>query len=263
ANLSLVSSGNADPSDYLDKIIQDKQFILKLFDHRWFYQEDTLPLETILKINKDTLSANWQHIYMMSKVEAIRKNGLLKIRKDTKTGVLALTSKMPDPRLTHDINLFTLDFISNFIRNSIQTQAKEKRLFIEEQLKKVKAELQKSENNLTEYKERNIMSQTPRSMLEEARLLRQVNLNQEIYLQYHKQYELVRVEELDDQTLIQVLKNPEIPILRSEPKRKIIVVIAFIIGTIAGLISVILFNYAPKFSYWMKADSNYNSNLKV
>jgi len=138
------------------------------------------------------------------------------------------------------LNLFTLNYISNYIRKSLKSQAKEKRVFIEERIKETKNELTKAENALAKFKERNLVSQAPKVMLEEGRLRRQVTLNQEIYIQFQKQYELTRIEELDDQALVQVVKNAEVPVLRTKPKRKIIVVILFIVGFITGNLTSIL-----------------------
>ena len=72
--------------------------------------------------------------------------------------------------------------------------------------------------------------------LEEGRLRRKVTLNQEIYIQFQKQYELTRIEELDDQALVQVVKSAEVPIVRSKPKRKMIVIIFFIFGLFSGTV---------------------------
>lgn len=247
AGVSLGNSGNIDPSDYLDKVIQDREFIASLYSKKWIFNGDSASLEDILKIEKDTTISNWQYAYHMKQVETIRKNNLLKINKDPKTGVLTLITHMPDPQLAYDINQYTLGFLSEYIRNSIQTQAKEKRVFIEERLKEVKIDLRNSENTLTRFKERNLMSRSPQVMLEEARLTRQVTLNQEIYIQFQKQFEMAKIEELDDQTLIQVIKGAEVPIQRSKPKKKVLVIFSFIVGLVIGCGGAITFYLLPRF----------------
>ena len=83
--------------------------------------------------------------------------------------------------------------------------------------------------------------------LEEGRLMRNVTLNQEIYIQFQKQYELTRIEELDDQALVQIVKNPEIPIVRSKPKRKVIVIFSFFIGMFSGAFLVLFINILNKY----------------
>jgi len=247
AGLNMGSNNNVDPSDYLDKIIQDKEFIATLYEKKWFFKGDSLPLEQIFKLEPDTTVSNSEYAFFMKKINAVRNGGILSIKKDAKTGILTLTSNAPDPQLAYDFNLFTINYISNYIRNSLKTQAKEKRVFIEERIKETKKELTKAENALAKFKERNLVSQAPKVMLEEGRLRRQVTLNQEIYIQFQKQYELTRIEELDDQALVQVVKSAEVPVVRSKPKRKMLLVFFIIFGFFIGCVSSFFYHIIPEF----------------
>ena len=244
AGINLMSSNNnVVTSEYLDKVIQDKNFISTLFERKWYFKGDSLPLEEILEIVPDTTLNNWKYTYFMTKIEAIRKGEIIKISKDSKTGILTLSANAPGPQLAYDFNRYTLDYINDYIRNSLKTQAKEKRVFIEERIKETKDELAKAENALVRFKERNIISQAPQVVLEEARLMRNVTLNQEVYIQFQKQYELAKIQELDDQTLIQVVKNPEVPVRRSKPKRSLIVMVSLIGGAFVGIFGAFIWYY--------------------
>ena len=64
---------NVDPADYLDQIIQDKEFITKLLEKRWFFKGDSLLLEQIYEIEPDTKVPNWKYVFFMKKIETIRK----------------------------------------------------------------------------------------------------------------------------------------------------------------------------------------------
>lgn len=241
AGLSISSSVDTDPSDYLDKVIQDQYFLSNILNRKWFYKNDSLLLDKIWGLKKDTSKENWEYKYEKLKLDYIRKNGILNIIKDKKTGILTLTVNMPDPKLAYEMNVFTLNNLSNYIRNSIQSQIKEKRYFIEKRIQEVKCNLEASENALALFKERNIMSTSPKVVLEEIRLNRNVTLNQELYIQLQKQYELALIEEKDDQALIQIIKNPEIPLQRSKPDRKKILLIGTILGLMAGGVFVYIF----------------------
>lgn len=244
AGINIGGGGSIDPSEYLDKVIEDKDFIATLFERRWFYKGDTLPLEEIFKIVPDTTLPNWQYVYFMRKIESIRRGKTVSLKKDAKTGLLTLSTEAPDPQLAYDLNVFVLNYLSSYIRNSIKSQAKEKRLFIEDRLLETKRELEKSEDALARFRGSNFMTRSPQAILEEARLTRNVTINQEIFIQFEKQYELARIEELDDQTLIQIVKGAEVPVIRSRPKKKQIVVVAGMAGIFIGMVSVLLFNIA-------------------
>lgn len=141
-------SVNYDPSDYFDKIIQDKEFLLSLFKQRWFFKGDSFSLEQILKIEPDTTISNWDYFYSINKIETVRKKRLLSIRKDIKTGIITLTVSAPDPQLAYDLNIYTLNYLSDYVRNELKTQAKEIRLFIEERIKETKEDLFKVKMHL-------------------------------------------------------------------------------------------------------------------
>ena len=256
AGVSMDRGGRVDPSEYLDRVIQDQQFLTSLYERKWFFEGDSLPLEVILEIEKDTTASNWQHRYHMAKLEKIRRGGVIELNKDARTGILTLRSNAPDPQLAYDLNVYTLDWISDYIRNSLQTQAREKRSFIEERLSEVRADLRRSENALVRFKKRNIMSSSPNIVVEEGRLTRQVTLNQEMYLELQKQYEMARIEELDDQTLVQVVRSAEVPVRRSRPRKKLIVLISFIIGSVSGVVLSVFINWAYRTRDIIKRDNS-------
>ena len=241
------NSNNIDPSDYLDKVLLDKNFLSEILMRKWFYNGDSLFLDQIFKIKKDTTQENWKYRYEKAKIDFLRKNELLYILKEKKSGLLTLTTNMPSPQLAYDINTFVIEQISDYIRNSLKSQAKEKRFFIQERILEVKSDLEKSENALALFKERNIMSSAPKVMLEEMRLTRAVTMNQEIFIQFNKQYELARIEELNDQTLIQILKSPEIPIKPVAPNRLKITVLGTLIGAFLSIFIVLILSLKNNF----------------
>ena len=154
---------------------------------------------------------------------------------DSKAGVLVLTTEFCYPELAFQVNNYLLQLINEYILNSLKGQAKEKRTFIEERISEISEDLKVSENRLARFKERNLDTDAPKVFLEEQRLLRQVTLNQELYIQLKKQYELARIEEKNDQPLIEILQRPEIPLWRSMPKRKLMVIIGTIVGAFIGV----------------------------
>lgn len=236
AGISIGKNSKIEPSDYLDKIIQDKEFLNKILSRKWYYKGDSLLLHEILNIKQDSTKQNKEYYFEKRKLDCLRKSGVLAIKKDIRTGILSLYVTISDPILAYDINIYAISLLSDYIRNSLKGQAKEKREFIEERIKEVKLELSKNERVLANFKERNMASSSPKVTLEEMRLMRELTISQELYIQFQKQFELARVEELDDQTLLQVIQNPEIPIRRSKPNRSKIVITGFMFSCIIGII---------------------------
>jgi uncharacterized protein involved in exopolysaccharide biosynthesis len=132
------------------------------------------------------------------------------------------------------------------MRESFRSQAQEKRKFIEERIAEVSIDLEKSENSLATFRERNMTTFAPKVFLEEQRLLRNQAMNQEIYIQLKKQYELARIEEKNDQPLIEVLQKPEIPIIRASPQRTKIVVLATMLGFVFSIFGAFVWQWYCK-----------------
>lgn len=238
-----VYSNNGDPADYLDQVIQDKEFLLPIIEKKWVYKGDSLYLYQIWNPKPDSTLNSSKYVNDKLNLDNIRRNNFLNLYKDPKKGILTLTINSPDPKLSFDLNIFVISKLSDFIRNSLKSQAKEKRVFIEERITEVKEDLRNSENALARFKERNVINSSPKIMLEEMRLTRAVTLNQEIYIQFQKQYEISRIEELNDQPLIQIIKNPEMPIKKSKPNRSQIVVLFCIMGVFIGVFGILSFNF--------------------
>jgi len=229
-----------DPSDYLDKVILDKNFISTLYDRKWLFNGDMTALEDIFGITPDPAAHNTEHTYLTRKYDRFRNSGMISIHKNPKTGILSLTTNAHYPQLAYDLNVHTLEYIDNYVRSSILSQAKEKRTFIADRAREAKNELAGAEVALARYRERNMMSTSPLIALEMGRLSRQVSLSQDIYTQLLKQLDIARMEELDDMPLAQIIKAPEIPYVRSKPNKKIILIAAFAMGMLLGCAAVFL-----------------------
>ena len=243
AGITIGNRNSSDPTAYLPVIIRDKDFINKILEKKWYINGDSVYLTDIWEMEPDTTIENWEFVFEKMKISILRNGGYFDLSNDRTTGVLNLTTEFRTPELAYQVNIYLLQLIDEYISNSLKGQAKEKRNFIEERISEVSEDLKISENRLAGFKERNLDTDAPKVFLEEQRLLRQVNLNQELYIQLKKQYELARIEEKNDQPLIEILKRPEIPIWRSKPKRKLIVMI----GTMAGIVISIFISF---FWHW-------------
>lgn len=239
AGINFGNNSNIDPADYLDKVVEGKSFIGELLEKPWIINGDTTSLVKILKIEVDTLRFIFARERLTKKIDAIRNARIVMVQKDQRTGLSVLSTFGPDRNLVYELNVFILDYFSRYLRSSIKTQAHEKRSFIEKRISETKILLEASEDSLARFKASNLMTRSYQLMLVESRLARNVAINQEVYMQLQKQYELAKIEELDDQTLIQVIKDPEVALTRSKPKRKMIVLMYCLTGFFIGILGSI------------------------
>ena len=118
-------------------------------------------------------------------------------------------------------------------------------IFIENQLTSSSEILNKSEENLVKFKNKNpINLDTPEIAMTRTRLHREIEENQTVYLTLRQQFEIARIDEQQEEILINIL-DEAIPAVRvSKPKKIIILLLAGFLG-IAISIPVILYKDYP------------------
>ncbi|MFA5832085.1 MAG: Wzz/FepE/Etk N-terminal domain-containing protein [Bacteroidota bacterium] len=155
---------------------------------------------------------------------------LLQIAMDAKTAVITMSILMPEPQLAADIVNEVSSELDKFIRNKRTTSAGEQRKFVEGRLTEVKRDLTLSENILKEFREKNRQVLSPQLLLEQERLIRDVQINATIYTELRKQYELVKIEEVKNIPVINVMDIAHAAARKDKPKRAVIVIVIFILS---------------------------------
>lgn len=82
--------------------------------------------------------------------------------------------------------------------------------------------------------------------LEYTRKMRDVKVQEAVFEQLSKQYELAKLSEAKDSSTIQVLDAAVVPIQRSSPKRTLMVIISTISGFFCSIFSILLLEYLSK-----------------
>ncbi len=101
--------------------------------------------------------------------------------------------------------------------------------------------LSKAEENLKLFREsnRSVMS-SPSLMLEQSRLVREVEVQTQIYITLKSQYELVKIEEIGNANSVEILDPPEVPLLRSLPNKKFRVFVSLFLSILFSTIVIFL-----------------------
>ena len=119
-------------------------------------------------------------------------------------------------------------------------QIAEKRSFIEGRIKDGKAELEAAQEDLKEFRERNRQVQySPALMLEEERLTTETEVQKGIFITLKEQYELAKIEEVEEGSTVHVLDEPVAPYEQSSPKVLLSLFLALFIGLGSGIFFVL------------------------
>ncbi len=255
----ISTSKGDDPSAYLNDIILSNYMMQAILAEKWKVSKalpDTLTpvsLQTLWKIEPDTTKEDWQIKLEYGMLSALKEGKYIVFSQDKKTGVITLSTEFEDPQVSFDVNNFVFNQLNDILINKMHFKAAENRKFTEERLEEVKETLKEAEETLRRFRQRNRLRLDPADELEDARLQRDVLVNQEIMIQLRKQYELAKIDEARDMPVLDVIDAPMKPIDKSKPKRKLIVVAGGMAAVFFSILTAVFYDlFLEKKSSWRK-----------
>jgi uncharacterized protein involved in exopolysaccharide biosynthesis len=126
-----------------------------------------------------------------------------------------------------DVVLAELEALNRYFKS--QTVS-EKNIFIENRIASVEGDLEESEQALKNFNEQNRQISSPALQLEQERLERDVEVQKGIYLTLKQQFELAKIEEVQETSVVQVLDRPTVAFNPSNKNLVLSVILSFIIG---------------------------------
>lgn len=130
-----------------------------------------------------------------------------------KTGVATVTVTARNPDLARLIAQRLLELTNEFNLNRRRSQATAERQFTEGRLAEVRSDLRTAENRLETFLQQNRQYETsPPLRFDEARLQRDVSLEQQLFTTLAQAYEQAKIDEVRDTPVITVISAPDTPI---------------------------------------------------
>ena len=155
---------------------------------------------------------------------------------DNQTYIVTLQVDSRYPALAAAVANRFVAYLNDFNTQTRQSQARERRKFLEQRITAAEADLRTAEDDLPIFYERNhSWQQSPDLVAAEARLRRQVNMRQEVYVTLRHQYETARMDEVNDTPVITVVDAAVTPQERSTPLW-VWVVVALVLGSMVGVL---------------------------
>ncbi len=255
AGLSLPQSDNTE--NFYKDILRSRDFLDTLADIQWktdVYADSLVTLADIYGLVPDTSTDHWEYAFKQQILDFIIENELISFEKAS-TGTMTLGVKTIDPILSFEINNFLIDYLDYFNRYKRKTNISLKKNLIETRLREFESQLKESEHRLQIYEEKNLSIRTPAALMMRERLKREVELNNSLYLEMRKQYELLKIDEVDNAQVLDVLQKPTIPV-KGESKRRKLVMMGSALGFILSLFLAFGLNW------WSKFGRNLTAELK-
>ena len=169
-----------------------------------------------------------------------RLRGLISTTLDRRTGLLTIRAKARQPEVAAWIANSLDSLLQRFTIEFSASQAGQTGKFVEHRLTEAAAELERAEEQLRAFRERNLrIGNSPRLLLEEGRLARSLREQEEIYITLKRQYELTKIEEHRDVPMITVLDVAAMPAFRASPRRAFVTLWGTVAGGLLGCLLVV------------------------
>jgi uncharacterized protein involved in exopolysaccharide biosynthesis len=132
--------------------------------------------------------------------------------------------------------------LTDYLKHERTAQARENREFVEGRYKEAQSELSKNENALGSFRESNrSFNNSPDLAITEGRLYRAVRVQEEVFLELTRQYELARIEEQKATPVVEVLDPPTLHRIPGSPKLPIFAGIGLLAGAFLGSLFAVAF----------------------
>ncbi len=170
--------------------------------------------------------------------------GMINVTEDRRTGIHTLIINASEPKLSMKLNQALIEELDTHQREYNKTKTSETRQFIEERIINTEKELKATEEALKDFRARNRrIENSPALQLEQQRLTREVSVLTGVFTTLKQQLETTKIEEVKESNYVVVLDPPEVPLERSKPKRKQMVILAGFLGLGLGTVFGYIWEY--------------------
>ena len=185
----------------------------------------------ISKLKKFIISNKFENKEISNLNSAIENLNELIFVDEQNSGLILVSVNMEEPQLAADIANYISQYVVDFVKKQQKSFADKSRNFIDERLSIAKKDLEESEIKLTNFRKENpLLLDTPELQLSRARFMRDVEVNQEVFITLRKQLEIAKIESNKERLYINVLDkvfpNPS----KSKPNRLLLILIFTFLG---------------------------------
>ncbi|AQG82520.1 hypothetical protein AWR27_15315 [Spirosoma montaniterrae] len=176
-------------------------------------------------------------------------SGRLNTRLDTRSGIITISARMPDPLVAATVTQRAMTYLTRYVTEYRTGKARHDLRFCEQQLQTARQRYRDAQYALFMHNDRhkNVVLQT--ATIEKHRLDTELVLAQSVYNQLAQQREQIKLRVQERTPIFKTLEPPTIPHQRVSPKRTILVVLFTAVGLTIGSLMALL-NQQPWDVLW-------------
>ena len=239
-----IPTGESEPKWVYPEIIKSrtlaKAVLKQKFDTNKFGLQKSLL--QILTYGNDEPEFNLDTLEIMAVNNFLK---MITITEDKLTAILTLYINASEPSLAAEINKVLIGELDAHQRKYNKAKTSDTKQFIEERIIDTEKELMAAEEDLKIFMDRNRrIENSPALQLEQQRLGREVTVLTGVFTTLKQQLETTKIEEVKESDYVVVLDPPEVPLQRSKPNKKLMVILAGILGIGFGIVLAFIWEYA-------------------
>lgn len=222
ASLAGVKVGDSAPTELYQNIITSETVLQEVIYSKYKTNEypDSVNLIKYFEIkvddNNPELKKRKEFLLLY---ESLLQNRIA-TNVDRMTKILNVTVSMPEAQLSADVANNLVKALDLYIRTQRKSYATEQSFYIEKRTQQVKDSLSFAEDKLKSFREQNrITSQSPNLLLEQGRLLRNIEILQTVYIELTKQLEIAKIDQIKDAPVLNVKEFAKSPVKKAGPRR--------------------------------------------
>lgn len=168
---------------------------------------------------------------------------VLRYDQDRRSGVSQVKVRLDDPDLAAQVVNRCLDELDRYYLKLKTQIAGGEYGFVAERMEEVASALEVSEERLLEFRSNNrSVSSSPSLLLEQERLIRELELNQQVFVTLHTQREISSIERERRLPVLVVLDKGHSPVQAASPRIVPLVLIWALLGASVAFVVVIVHN---------------------
>jgi len=239
-----IPTGQSEPKWVYPEIIKSRTLARNMLKRKFDTQEfgHQKPLLQILTYGNDEPEKGIDTLEIMA-VERFLE--MIDISEDIKTAILTISIHASESKLAAEINQVLIEELDSHQRVYNKAKTSDSKQFIEERIIDTEKELVEAEDNLKVFMDRNRrIENSPALQLEQQRLSREVTVLIGVFTTLKQQLETTKIEEVKELDYVIVLDPPEVPLVRSKPNKKLMVILAGILGLGLGMVLAFVREFA-------------------
>ena len=159
---------------------------------------------------------------------------------DQLSGLIKVNIYMEDPYLASDMANFISEYVVKFVENEQKHQADLNKEFLDTRVNSASLDLSESEEKYTKFLKDNPTSvETPEILQQKERLIRNILVNQQLYITLREQLEIAKLEALKSRLFINKLDLAYPSFSISKPNKIIVFLLMFILGVFFSSVHVL------------------------